>query len=174
MAVWKKPASSRPLLPAGLVASGLLGVAPAPSAAPAPADAVAAKKSKKKTKQGRQGRLKLARAMEFKISKNKGNMAMIGNFPFGEFTKLVAKEDSPLHELRQGPKWQVCRMAMFLLQMVMNLTKSYTPNPKLEYRFGSELVCWLRSAKSRSTNTKGFFRVWVVNPCDFAEHLLYV
>ncbi len=118
--------------------------------------------------------MKLARAMEHKLSKNRENMAIIENCPFGPFTDMVTEERSPLHLLRTGPKWQVCRMAMFLLQMVMNLTKSYTPNPKLEYRFGSELVCWLRSAKSRSTNTKGFFRVWVVNPCDFAEHLLYV
>ena len=30
-------------------------------------------------------------------------------------------------------------MAMFLLQMVMKLTKSYTPNADLEHRFGSGL-----------------------------------
>jgi hypothetical protein len=136
MAVRKKP-SIGPPLPVGIVASGLSGVAPVPVTAPAPDDAVAATKSNKNWKQGRQGRVKLARAMKFKSSKNEENMPLIGNFPFGPFADMVAKEFSPLHELRQGPQWQVCRMAMFLIQMVLNLTKSYTPSAKLEHRFGS-------------------------------------
>jgi hypothetical protein len=121
------------------VASSLSGVAPAPAAAPAPGDAVAATKQKKNWKQGRQGRVKLARAMENKLSKNRENMETIGSYPFGAFTAMVTEEQSPLHELRQGPKWAVSRMAMFLLQMVMNLTTSYMPNPDLEYKFGSGL-----------------------------------
>ena len=139
MAGCKKPAASRAPLPPGLVGSGLLGVAPEPPAAPTPADAVAGQKSKKKWKQGRQGKAKLARAMKFQLSKNEENMASKSNLPFGAFTDKVDEADSPLHELRQGPKWQVCRMAMFLLQMVMNLSKSYSPNPELIRKFGSGL-----------------------------------
>ena len=139
MAGCKKPAASRAPLPPGLVGSGLLGVAPEPPAAPTPADAVAGQKSKKSWKQGRQGKQKLARAIRFHMSKNEENMARIGDFPFGAFTELVPEADSPLHKLRQGPKWQMCRMAMFLLQMVMNLAKSYSPNPGLIRHFGSGL-----------------------------------
>ena len=83
--------------------------------------------------------MKLARAMENKLSKNRENMETIDGYPFGPFTDMVTEEQSPLHELRQGPKWAVSRMAMFLLQMVMNLTTSYMPNPDLEYKFGSGL-----------------------------------
>jgi hypothetical protein len=97
------------------------------------------RKAKKKWKQGRQGRVKLARAMENKLSKNRQNMETIGSYPFGAFTGMVTEKDSPLHALRQGQKWEVARMAMFLFQMVMNLTSSYTPNPNLEYKFGSGL-----------------------------------
>ena len=97
MAGCKKPAASRAPLPPGLVGSGLLGVAPEPPAAPTPADAVAGQKSKKKWKQGRQGKAKLARAMKFQLSKNEENMAIIGDYPFGESTDVVAEADSPLH-----------------------------------------------------------------------------
>jgi hypothetical protein len=138
MAVRKKPAF-RAVLPVGLVASGLTGVAPAPASAPAPVEAVAASAPKKNWKAGKQGRVKLARAMRFKISKNEENMATIDNFPFGAYCDVVSEDASPLHELRQGPKWIVCRMAMFLLQMVMNLTKSYVPNADLEFKFGAGL-----------------------------------
>ncbi len=138
MALRKRPASG-PVLPVGLVASSLSDVAPAPAAAPAPGDAVAATKQKQNWKQGRQGRVKLARAMENKLSKNRENMETIGSYPFGPFTAMVTEEQSPLHQLRKGSKWAVSRMAMFLLQMVMNLTTSFIPNPDLEYKFGSGL-----------------------------------
>jgi hypothetical protein len=83
--------------------------------------------------------VKLARAMEHKLSKNRENMTTIDKYPFGAYTSMVTQEQSPLQEMRRGPKWQVSRMAMFLLQMVMNLTKSYTPSTDVENRFGSGL-----------------------------------
>jgi hypothetical protein len=138
MAVRKKPAAQA-VLPVGLVGSGLVGVAPPPALAPAPDEAVPATKDKTKWKDTRQGRKKLARAIDNKATKNEGNMSFIGAWPFGAHTEIVNEKDSPLHELRQAPTWQVCRMAMFLLQMVMNLAKTYTPSPGLEYRFGSGL-----------------------------------
>ncbi len=74
--------------------------------------------------------------MEFKESKHRENLNLIGKYPFGPFGDMVSKESSPLAALRNGPRWQVCRMAMFFMQMVLNLVKSYTPSEEVERRFG--------------------------------------
>jgi hypothetical protein len=169
MAGMKKPAASRGVLPPGLVGSGLLGVAPEPLAAPTPADAVGGQKSKKPWKQSRQGKVKLARAMKFHMSKHDENIAFIGDFPFGDFTKVVAEAQSPLHQLRQGPKWKVARMAMFLLQMVMNLVKSYSADPQLIRRFGSGLQTAPRMALliHHETTIQGQWQKQLCRPRNF-------
>ena len=136
---WKEPKEP---VPPGLVSQSLQGVAPDPPAAAAASvgpgsSAALAATVPTHWKKKRDGKKKLARTIDFRRKQQDSRWQEgINVCPWISTSLMNIEEWSPLTKFRNGQIWELCRIAMFVLQMLLNLVQMYTVSPDLQEYWG--------------------------------------
>ena len=136
---WKEP--REPVSP-GPVTPCPQGVAPHPraaataSAGPSSSAAPAAT-VKKNWKKRRDGKTKLARTIDHRRRQHDSRWeGEIAGCPWVSASVMHLEDWSPLTKFRNGQPWELCRIAMFVLQMLLHLVQMYTVSPDQQKLWG--------------------------------------
>ena len=136
---WKEPKEP---VPPGLVTQCLQGVAPHPQAAAAASvgpgsSAALAATVPTHWKKRRDGKTKLARTIDYRRRQQDSRwQEEITVCPWVSTSEMHMEEWSPLTKFRNGRTWELCRIAMFVLQMLLHLVQMYTVSPDRQEYWG--------------------------------------